>query len=60
MNSISKNVYITKLDDIENKCNNTYYRTIKIKPPVDLKLAYIYIYIYIVKSIYSKVNIYIY
>ena len=32
MVSISKNVYIDKLDDIVNKCNNTYHKTIKIKP----------------------------
>ena len=32
MTSISKNVYIKKLDDIVNKYRNTYYRTIKIKP----------------------------
>ena len=31
-----RNVYIDKLDDIVNKCNNTYYRTIKMKP-VDVK-----------------------
>ena len=36
MNSISKNVYIDKLDDIANKYNNTYHRTIKMKP-VDVK-----------------------
>ena len=30
-------MYIDKLDDIVNKCNNRYYRTIKIKP-VDVKL----------------------
>ena len=30
MTSISKNVYIDKLDDTINKCNNTYHRTIKI------------------------------
>ena len=35
MTSISKNVYIDKLDDIVNEYNNTY-RTIKIKP-VDVK-----------------------
>ena len=29
MTSISKNVYIDKLDDIDNKYNNTYHRTIK-------------------------------
>ena len=29
--SVSKNVYIDKLDDIVNKYNNTYHSTIKIK-----------------------------
>ena len=37
MTSISKNVYIDKLGDIVNKYNNTYHRTIKMKP-VDVKL----------------------
>ena len=32
MISISKNVYIDKLDDIINEYNNTYHRTIKMKP----------------------------
>ena len=32
MTSISKNVYIDKLDDIVNEYNNTSHRTIKIKP----------------------------
>ena len=32
MTSISKNVYIDKLDDIVNKYNNTYYKTTKAKP----------------------------
>ena len=36
MTSISKNVYIDKLDDIVNKYNNTYESTIKMKP-VDVK-----------------------
>ena len=36
MTSISKNVYIDKLDDIVNEYNNTYHRTIKIKP-IDVK-----------------------
>ena len=30
MTSISKNVYIDKLDDIVNEYNNTYHRTIKV------------------------------
>ena len=32
MTSISKNVYIDKLDNIVNKYNNTYHRVIKMKP----------------------------
>ena len=32
MKSISKNVYIDKLDDIVNEYNNLYHRTIKMKP----------------------------
>ena len=32
MKSISKNAYIDKLDDIANEYNNTYHRTIKMKP----------------------------
>ena len=36
MSSISKGVYIDKLNDIVNKYNNTYHRTIKMKP-VDVK-----------------------
>ena len=31
MPSVSKNVYIDKLDDIVNKYNNTYHSTIKMK-----------------------------
>ena len=36
MTSISKNVYIDKLDDIVNEYNNTKHRTIKMKP-IDVK-----------------------
>ena len=36
MTAVSKNVYIDKLDDIVNEYNNTYHRTIKMKP-VDVK-----------------------
>ena len=36
MTSISKNVYIDKLDENINKYKNTYLRTIKMKP-VDVK-----------------------
>ena len=36
MTSVSKNVYIDKLDDIVSEYNNTYHRTIKMKP-VDVK-----------------------
>ena len=36
MSSISKNIYIDKLDDIVNKYNNTYHSIIK-KKPVDVE-----------------------
>ena len=36
MSSVLKNVYIDKLDDIVGEYNNTYHRTIKMKP-VDVK-----------------------
>ena len=40
MTSISKNVYIDKLNDIVNEYNNTYHRIIKMKP-VDVKVIHI-------------------
>ena len=36
MTSISKDVYVDKLDDIVDEYNNTYHRTIKMEP-VDVK-----------------------
>ena len=36
MTSISKNVYVDKLNDIVNEYNNTYHGIIKMKP-VDVK-----------------------
>ena len=36
MTSISKNIYINKLDDMVNRCNNTYHDTIKMNP-ADIK-----------------------
>ena len=36
MTSVSKNVYIDKLDDVVDEYNNTYHRTVKMKP-VDIK-----------------------
>ena len=36
MTSTSKNVYFDKLDEVVNKYNNTYHRTIKMKP-IDVK-----------------------
>ena len=36
MTSMSKNVYINKLDDIVDEYNNTYYKTINMKP-IDVK-----------------------
>ena len=41
MTSILKTVYIDKLDDIVNECNNTYHTTIKMKP---IDVMYICIY----------------
>ena len=38
MTSISRNVYIDKLDYIVNKSNNVYHITIKMKP-VNVKLS---------------------
>ena len=38
LTSISKNMYIDKLDDVVNKYNNIYHSTIKVKP-VDVKLS---------------------
>ena len=36
MTSVSKDVYIDKIGDIVNEYNNTYHRTIKMKP-IDVK-----------------------
>ena len=51
MISISKNVYIDKLDNLINKYNNTYHSTIKIKP-VDIKLTHI---LTLVKKLMAKI-----
>ena len=32
MTAVSKNVYVDKLDDAVNEYNNTYHRTIKMRP----------------------------
>ena len=37
MTSVSKSVYIDKLDGIVNEYNNTYHRKTKMKPPVNVK-----------------------
>ena len=41
MTSTPKNVYIDKLDDVVNKYNNTYHRTIKTKPADAKRSTYI-------------------
>ena len=41
MISVSKNVYIDKLDDIVDEYNNTYHRTINMKPVDDKDDTYI-------------------
>ena len=42
LTSISKNVFVDKLDDAVNKLNNKYHSTIKIKP-ADVSQAHILI-----------------
>ena len=39
MTAISKNVYFDALDNIVDKYNNTYHRTIKMKP-IDVKIDF--------------------
>ena len=53
MTSLSKNVYIDKLDGILNKYNNTYHSAIKMKP-VDVKVS-TYIDPSIVKKLMVKI-----
>ena len=53
MTSISKNLYIDKLDDIVNEYNNTYNRTIKIK----LMLKTIHIVLLIKKLMIKILNL---
>ena len=43
MSSVSKNVYIDKLDDIVGEYNNRYYRTIKMKHVDVIKIIHILI-----------------
>ena len=42
MISVWKNVYVDKLEDIVNRYNNTFYRTIKMKPADVKSNTYIY------------------
>ena len=32
MTAVSKNIYIDRLVDIPNECNNAYHKTIQMKP----------------------------
>ena len=41
MTSVSKNVYIDKLDDKVSKYNDTYHSSIKMRP-ADVKKKHIY------------------
>ena len=41
MKSIPKNVYIDKLDDIVGGYNNTFHRTVKMKPVIVKDNTYI-------------------
>ena len=45
MTSISRNVYIDKLDGIVDECNNTYHSTIKIKP-IDVKFSTYIVFVF--------------
>ena len=54
MTSISKTMCINKLNDIVNEYNNTYHRTIKMKP-VDVK-DNIYILTFLMKIIKKILN----
>ena len=54
MTSISKNLYIDKLDDIVNKCNNAYHSKIKIKPVV---IKHVDIFILVKKNKYPKFKV---
>ena len=51
MTSISKNVYIDKLDDIVDEYNNTYHTTIKMKP-INVKVIHTLI---LVKKLIIKI-----
>ena len=54
MTSISKNVYIDKLDDIVDEYNNIYHTTIKMKP---IMLTIIHILILVKKLIIKILNL---
>ena len=41
---ISKNVYINKLDEMVNKYNNTYHKTVKLRPVDVMLLCYVILY----------------
>ena len=41
LTSVSKNVYIDKIDNIVNKYNNTYHSTTKMKPVDVMSSTYI-------------------
>ena len=58
MTSISKNVYIDKLDDIADEYNNKYYRTTKMKPKMKTKMLKIkHIIILITKLMIMILNL---
>ena len=51
MTAISKNVYFNVLNDIADKYNNTYYRTIKMKA-IDVKNDFL---LNIMKNLMKKI-----
>ena len=50
MRAISKNVYFDVLDDIVDECNNTYHKTIKMKPVLEMILL-----LSVMKSLMKKI-----
>ena len=56
MASISKNVYTDNSDDTTDKYNNTYHRTINVKPDDVKPSIYINIYIYIYIDFNEAIN----
>ena len=53
MTAISKNVYFHVLDDLVKKYNNTYHKTIKMKP-IDIK-SFFFLFFFLMKNLMKKI-----